>query len=276
MRESTIAFVGGGNMARSLIGGLIAGGCNASNIRVSDPSEAQLKSLQRQFDVTTSFSNEEVVTGADAVVMAVKPQVMRQAAAQVAAVIARERALVVSIAAGIRCRALSRWLGDNTALVRAMPNTPALVQSGATALFANALTSSDQKELAESIMRAVGLTVWLETEDHMDVVTALSGSGPAYFFLVMEAMEEAGKKLGLKDDIARLLTLQTALGAARLALESQETTSALRERVTSPGGTTEQGIDVLKKAGLEPLFERAVRAAHTRSEELARALGDDE
>jgi pyrroline-5-carboxylate reductase len=276
MRESTIAFVGGGNMARSLIGGLLADGCNTGNIRVADPRGSQLESLRRQFSVTTSLSNEEMAAGADVVVMAVKPQIMRSAALQVADAVARQHPLVVSIAAGIRCEDLGRWLGGGIALVRAMPNTPALVQSGATALFANARVNPEQKELAESIMRAVGLTVWLDDEGLMDAVTALSGSGPAYFFLVMEAMEAAGKKLGLENDTARLLTLQTALGAARLALESDEPTSSLRERVTSPGGTTEKAIRVLRDAGLEQLFERAVGAACTRSEELARALGDNE
>ncbi len=276
MQDSTIAFVGGGNMARSLIGGLLAGGCDAARIHVSDPSETQLESIHQQFGVRTTRSNEHAVTGADVVVLAVKPQVLHMAAESIAAAVAAERPLVVSIVAGVCSLDLCRWIGGDVALVRTMPNTPALVQSGASALFANAHTNAEQRELAESIMRAVGLTVWLDSESDMDAVTALSGSGPAYFFLVMEAMESAARKLGLADANARLLTLQTALGAARLALESSDDVSTLRRRVTSPGGTTERALQVLEDGGLETLFDNAVAAACQRSKELAKALGERE
>jgi len=276
MRNTNIAFIGGGNMARSLVGGLIADGCDPENIAVSDPSQSQLDILRRQFPIRTCADNEAAISGAHVVVLAVKPQVMRTALVGLANVVSAGRPLLLSIAAGIRTRDLGRWLGGDVAVVRAMPNTPAMVQSGATALFANQLVDAAQRELAESIMRAVGLTVWLDKEELMDAVTALSGSGPAYFFLVMEAMEKAGIRLGLEASAARLLTLQTALGAARLALESAESTATLRAQVTSPGGTTEKAIGVLCDAGLEALIDRAVSAAHARSGELAVALGEKE
>ena len=276
MQDKTIAFIGGGNMTRSLVGGLISDGTDPERIRVSDPNTEQQDLLLRQHPVNVFSGNPEAATGADVVVMAVKPQIMRSAALQTAEAIKARRPLVMSIAAGIREGDLARWLGGEVAIVRAMPNTPALVQSGATALYANALVAPEQREFAESIMRAVGLTLWLDREALMDAVTALSGSGPAYFFLVMEALESAGIELGLPAETARLLTLQTALGAARLALESDDSAAMLRRRVTSPGGTTERAIQVLEDGHLGSTIERAVKAACARSEELARALGDDQ
>ncbi len=184
-----------------------------------------------------------------------------------------QQPLVISIAAGIRTPDLARWLGADTAIVRAMPNTPALVQSGATGLFANAHVRDQQRDLAETILRAVGLTLWVEQEDQLDLVTALSGSGPAYFFLVMEALQEAASKLGLPAETARLLALQTAFGASRMALESDEDAAALRQRVTSPGGTTEQALRVLEEGGLRNLMEQALTAAARRSRELADQFG---
>ena len=181
--------------------------------------------------------------------------------------------MALSIVAGVKCADINAWIGKHAPLVRTMPNTPALVQSGATALYANHLVSEEQKQLAESVMRAVGLTVWLEDEALMDAVTALSGSGPAYFFFVMEAMQAAGERLGLPADCARLLTLQTAFGAAKLALESSDEVSVLRQRVTSPGGTTEQALEVLRNGGLESLFREALESANKRAGELAMAFG---
>ena len=273
MKTTRIAFIGGGNMARSLIGGLIADGCKPDNILVSDPSPNQRHTLSAQFGVTVVADNTAAVAGAEVAVLAVKPQAMHPVATALADAVQGSRPLLVSIAAGIREPDLRRWLGGDVALVRAMPNTPALVGSGATALFANRWVSEAQRELAESIMRAVGLTIWVEDETLLDSVTALSGSGPAYFFLVMEAMEQAGVDLGLSPEDARLLTLQTAFGAAKIALESNDGPSTLRERVTSPGGTTEQAIKTLREGGLEALFAKALKAAHTRSQELGELLG---
>ncbi|MCB1737663.1 MAG: pyrroline-5-carboxylate reductase [Gammaproteobacteria bacterium] len=271
--DRTIAFIGGGNMARSLIGGLIANGWSANNIWVSDNNAQQLESLNSKFPVHTSEDNEEVASAADVLVLAVKPQVLHAACQRLAATVQSKRPLVVSIAAGVRQPDIVKWLGGEVDVVRAMPNTPALVQSGATALFAAHGLSEQRRALAESVMRAVGLTLWVRDESLMDAVTALSGSGPAYIFLVIEAMEAAGVELGLDAETARLLALQTAFGAAKMALESSETPATLRQRVTSPGGTTERALGVFEDAGLLALFERALTAARNRSEELADMLG---
>ncbi|MEN8107859.1 MAG: pyrroline-5-carboxylate reductase [Pseudomonadota bacterium] len=273
--DRTLAFIGGGNMAGSLIGGLIADGWDPDSIRVADPDSARTSRLAERFAVITSQDNSTLIDNADAVILAVKPQVMHGVIKEIAAEINRSQALVISIAAGIRASTLADWLGAGTAIVRCMPNTPALVQSGATALYANPQTSEDQRSLAESVLRAVGLTLWVDDEAQMDTVTALSGSGPAYFFLFMEALQAAGSKLGLPADSARLLALQTAFGAAKMALESREDAATLRHQVTSPGGTTEQAIATFQQAGLEEIVLRAVQAAAERSRELAAEFGEE-
>lgn len=270
----TIGFIGGGNMARSLIGGLLADGMEPQRISVADPNRECLQALREHFSVETSESGDAIARVADVLVLAVKPQVLKQVAQALATTIQTRRPLVISIAAGVREANLRQWLGGNPAIVRAMPNTPALVQTGATALFANPHVSEYQRELAESILRAVGIALWLDDEEQMDAVTALSGSGPAYFFLVMEVLEAMGAELGLPPKTARLLTLQTALGAAKMALESEEDVAELRQRVTSPGGTTEQALKVLEQGGVRRLFQSALQAAHSRSIEIARLLGE--
>ena len=274
MKNFNIAFIGGGNMARSLIAGLIADGYQAQRISVCEPDEAKRQRLSASHGVRTSDEYGEALEGAEVVVIAVKPPVVREVAAAIAPLIAGRDLLVMSIAAGIRSGSLERWLGGGIAVVRAMPNTPAMLRSGATALTANARVSADQRDRAESIMRAVGLTVWLDDEAQMDAVTALSGSGPAYFFLVMETLERGGRELGLPAETARLLTLQTAFGAAKMALESTEDSARLRAQVTSPGGTTERAVAVLQEGGIETLFLEALKAAHDRSLELAEMLGE--
>ncbi len=259
-------------MAASLIGGLIADGFPPHRIRVAEPDAGRRAWLEGRFPVRAEADNRAVAEAAGVLVLAVKPQVLREVAQALAPVVQAQRPLVISIAAGVRERDLERWLGE-VPLVRAMPNTPALVQSGATALHANPRVDEAQRALAESIMRAVGITLWLEEEGQMDAVTALSGSGPAYCFLVMEAMEEAAHALGLSRETARLLTLQTAFGAAKMALESEEDIAALRRRVTSPGGTTEAALRVLEAGGIRALLKEAMEAACRRSRELAQALG---
>ncbi len=275
MTQQRLAFIGAGNMASSLVGGLIADGWDPAVIGVSDPDAHQLGALTAHFKVSTDTDNRAIISGRDVVVLAVKPQVMREVAHGIATEVQQSRPLVISIAAGIRSGDLERWLGGNCAVVRCMPNTPALVQTGATALFATQQVSNEQKDLAESILRAVGLTVWVEDEGLLDAVTALSGSGPAYFFLVMEALEEAGISLGLNDQTSRLLTLQTALGAAKMALESNDDAATLRQRVTSPGGTTERALEILENGKLRALFIDALAAARDRSRELADQLGGE-
>jgi len=273
MKNTPIAFIGGGNMARSLIGGLIADGGDPDVIWAADPSEEQRQILRSRFAVHTSADNHQVAAQAQVLVLAVKPQLLREVAISLAETVRQHKPLVISIAAGVRHGNLRAWLGEDAAIVRSMPNTPALVSSGATALFADERVSNQQRQLAESILRAVGLTVWVKDETLLDTVTALSGSGPAYFFLVMEALEEAGVQLGLDPDTARLLTLQTAFGAAKMALESAEHAATLRARVTSPGGTTERALAVLQAGNLKALFASALQAARDRSHELGDLLG---
>jgi len=275
MEKQTITFIGGGNMARCLIGGLLETGVDAGHIRVADiepePLAAGMYPVQRFTD------NAEAIQGADVVVLAVKPQILREVAQELSPHLRKttQAPLFISIAAGIRMAHLYAWLGGSPLpVVRVMPNTPALVRCGASALFAGEHVSVQQRELAENILRAVGLTMWMEEESLMDAVTALSGSGPAYFFLVMEALEKAGTQLGLTANEARLLTLQTAFGAAKMALESQDDAATLRARVTSKGGTTEQALRILQDSGLETIFRQALEAAHRRSLELAQELGD--
>jgi len=274
MKQTPIAFIGGGNMARSLIGGLIAGGSDPGQLWVAEPNAEQRHLLHSRFGVHTSADNLDIAANADVVVLAVKPQVLQGVARQLAPAIQARQPLVISIAAGVREPDLHRWLGGGSpALVRTMPNTPALVGSAASALYANEFASEKHRRQAESLLRAVGVTVWVNDESLLDAVTALSGSGPAYFFLLMEVLEQASVALGLDAATARLLTLQTAFGAAKMALESAESPATLRVRVTSPGGTTEQALAILRDGGMESLVARALEAARHRSRELGDLLG---
>ncbi len=267
----TITFIGAGNMARSLIAGLTQDD-TPHNIRISDPNELQLQSIQKNWKSVHAFTdNSEAIDGTDVLVLAVKPQIMQVVCETLQDQIQSQSSLLISIAAGITTPNLEDWIGsESLAIVRCMPNTPALVQSGMTGLFANKHVSEQQHDLAESILRAVGTTLWLDNESLLDAVTAVSGSGPAYYFLVMEAMQDAAKKLGLNSDEARLLVLQTAFGAAKLALESNDDAATLRQRVTSKGGTTEAALNKLIGGGLPELFEEALVAAALRSKELSK------
>jgi len=274
MSDTIITFIGGGNMARSLIGGLIADGHTAAHLRVAEPDSARRQALIDDFGVQAFADTATAARGAAAVMLAVKPAMMATVSGELAGQIRSQASLVISIAAGVRSADLGRWLGDGVAIVRAMPNTPALVQTGATALYANAVTNTEQHDLAETILRAVGMVVWLPDEAQMDAVTALSGSGPAYFFYTMEAMQAAGESLGLEPRTAQLLTLETALGAARMALESADDAATLRQRVTSPGGTTAAAIEQLQAGELGPLYAKAMRAAAERAAAMGDELGD--
>lgn len=273
MQNSKISFIGGGNMASSIISGLLQAEVPASNIRVADSNH---EPLAAQYNVACYTDNLSVLEQADVVILAVKPQVLPEVARAIAPAVGGEDSpLFISIVAGIQIKDLARWLGADKplAIIRVMPNTPALVKSGASALFAGQYASYDQRDLAESILRAVGLTLWLEYEDDLDIVTALSGSGPAYFFLLMEVLEKAGVGLGLSQETARLLTLQTAFGAAKMALESNEDAATLRMRVMSKGGTTEQALNVLHEGGLQELFDKALQAAQLRAANIAKQFG---
>ena len=275
MREQIIGFVGGGNMATALISGLIDDGYDPQRIWVSDLDEKKLSDLHSQFGLNISTENDEIVAHSQVLVLAVKPQVMRVVAQEIGASVRRYNPVVLSIAAGIRETDLNRWLGGTVTLVRSMPNTPALIRTAATALYANDRVRPDQRDIAESVMRSVGLVVWVDQESEMDAVTALSGSGPAYFFLLMETLEQAALDLGMTKQTARLLIEQTALGAAKLALEVEGTPAELRRRVTSPGGTTQHAIEVFEKGGLAVLVGNAMRAAYARSIEMSDEFGGD-
>lgn len=272
MISATIGFIGGGNMAASIIGGLLASGVPGSHIRVGEPNAESRQKLQTLGNIEVTADNDSVVGQSDIIVLAVKPQVMRNVLASLAEPLRQHRPLLISIAAGVTTGAMNDWLGDSLAIVRCMPNTPALLQSGATGLFANEAVSDTQRQQAGAILEAVGLAVWVEDEAQLDAVTAVSGSGPAYFFLMMEAMQASGEKLGLDPETARQLTLQTALGAARMALEGDVDVAELRRRVTSPNGTTERAIGLFEQGGLRQLVDQALTGARDRADELAKEL----
>jgi len=275
MHDTSIAFIGGGNMATSLIGGLIADRFPANRVWVVDTNAARLDELRTRHLVNTTGNAASAIAHADVVVLAVKPQVLREVCTGLRDAVLQRKPLVVSLAAGVRTTSLRAWLGESTTVVRAMPNTPALVGSGATALFPGPEVSETQRTLAESLMRAVGLVVWVDREDLMDAVTAVSGSGPAYFFYMMEALEQAAIDLGLAPETARILALQTAFGAAKMALESNLAPAALRQNVTSPGGTTERAVTTLEEHQVGKRIKEAVAAAAVRSRELAALFGGD-
>ena len=268
MGNKKIGFIGSGNMANSIIGGLHGDGAQFS-VYASDPDTDKLSSLNEKFGVIACASNEELLKTVDIVILSVKPQVMQNILCSLSQIYNQYTPVIISIAAGIRCSQILKWLdSDSAPCIRVMPNTPALVQTGASGLFAlNA--SSQQKQTAEKIMNAVGITVWLDDEALIDTVTGVSGSGPAYFFYLMEAIYNAAIKNGLSESMANTLTLQTALGAAKLALNSDADFKTLRQRVTSPGGTTEAAINKLKENNFSELVDNAVTQAVIRSKELS-------
>jgi pyrroline-5-carboxylate reductase len=265
----SIAFIGGGNMARSLVSALIRGGCSAQSIAVAEPNADVRACLARDFGIAVHADARDAAPGAEVIVLAVKPQVMKEVCTQLASLVAGSKPLIISIAAGIRLAQLSGWLGGELPLVRAMPNTPALIGAGACGLIANAAASPLQREQAAAILRAAGSAVWIEQEDMMDTVTALSGSGPAYFFLLVEALEDAAVAQGLPRATARALATQTCLGAGRMLVEDGEPPTLLRQRVTSPAGTTAAALDAFAAGNLRALVARALDAATRRGRDLS-------
>ena len=268
MAQQVIGFIGAGNMATSLVGGMINKGIRPARIWMSDVSEARLDELARLHRVHVSSDNSEIARRADVLVLAVKPQVMQAVCETLRAGLDGRQPLVISIAAGITVAQLKHWLGD-LPVVRCMPNTPAMVQAGATGLYAEPAVSAEQRELAGQILGSVGLTFWFEAEAMLDAVTAVSGSGPAYFFLMMESMISAAVGLGLDEHTARQLVLQTAWGAAQLAITSESGPDVLRQQVTSPGGTTAAALQVFEDAGFRTLVDQALTAARRRARELS-------
>ena len=267
-----IAFIGGGNMARSLIGGLLATGLAAADIRVADPQAETRERLGRDFGVATFAENRLAVADAEAIVLAVKPQAMPKVQGELRLALQGRHPLLISIAAGVRLDQLERWFGSNLPIVRCMPNTPALIGAGATGLCANHRVSPSQKAQAQHILDTAGITRWIDDEALMDTVTALSGSGPAYFFALVEALEAAAVAQGLPRDTARALATQTCLGAGRMLVEGGEDPAVLRQRVTSPNGTTQAALESFGADGLPRIVARAVAAATRRGEEMANAL----
>ncbi len=265
-----ICFIGAGNMATSLIGGLLANGHEATAITACDINLEQLQQLQAQFGIDISSDSLAAARAADVVILAVKPQTMRDICSELSSLPANPRQLFISVAAGVPANAIDGWLGGERAIVRCMPNTPALVGLGASGLAANAKVDASQRDMAAQIMQAVGIAIWVDAEADLDAVTAVSGSGPAYFFYFIELLEAAGVELGLPRETAARLARQTALGAATMAQDQDVT--RLREQVTSRKGTTEQAIISFQQDRLDRLVSNAAAAAHRRSLELAREL----
>lgn len=268
MAQQIIGFIGAGNMAASLVGGMIAKGIRPARIWMHDIDQSRLDALSDQHRVHVSTDSRDVGERADVLVLAVKPQVMADVCQSLRTVLGERQPLIISIAAGITSSQLHSWFGE-LPIVRCMPNTPALVQAGATGMYAAAGVNDEQKTLAGQILGSVGLTFWFDQESALDAVTAVSGSGPAYFFLLMESMIHAGRELGLDERTARQLVLQTAWGAAQLAITSEAGPDILRQQVTSPGGTTAAALDVFEQGGLRTLVDQALKAAQQRSAELA-------
>ena len=270
--ELHLTFIGAGNMASAMIQGLLKTGVNASQISVADPMPAQRDKMS-QLGVATYSDNNKAIEDAQVIVLAVKPQVAAKVMQSISTI--QPDQLLVSIAAGINLASLTAWTSAEQAIVRCMPNTPALLGAGASGLYANNRCDSEQRKFAEQILLSTGTVLWVARESDLDAVTAVSGSGPAYFFLLMEAMIEAGVELGLDLQSATQLTLQTAYGAALMAQKSKESPAVLRANVTSPGGTTAAALDVMLEASLPTTIKTALRAAEQRAVVMAQEFGDN-
>lgn len=274
--SQTIAFIGAGNMASAIIGGMLENGYSADNIWVSAPDDDHLQTIRNRFGVSVTTDNRHCAQQADIIVLAVKPQVMRAVCQDIAPVVQNTRPLMVSIAAGLESATLDKWLGGGLPVVRVMPNTPSLVGKGAAGLYATDEVGTDQRDAVTAIFESIGVAVWVDNEDLLDSVTALSGSGPAYFFLILEALEEAAISNGLDASTARQLAIQTMAGAAEMAARGPDEPAQLKRNVMSPGGTTEQAIKTFEEGGLRELVQKAGEAALKRSGELAKELSKDE
>lgn len=261
-----VTFIGGGNMAAALIGGLLQQGYSAKKICVVEINSETRKKIKDEYRVTVTESIADGIAGSSVILLAVKPQQLPSVAQELAPLLKTH--LVISIVAGIRTKEICRWLCGYTQIIRAMPNTPALVRAAITGLFALPKVNAKEKHSAETILKAVGSVLWIEREEQLDAVTAISGSGPAYIFYFMEAMERAGRELGLNDIQSHQLSLETFLGAAKLASISKENPATLRAKVTSKNGTTEYGIKAMESAEIDKKIIRAIHSAHKRSEEI--------
>ncbi len=271
----TIGFIGAGNMAYAIISGLINNGTQANQIKLSDTNESLLSLRKQEFNLEVFTDNVELCTRCDVLILAVKPQVLSSVCHQLKDTL-DSNTLIISIAAGVRTHDIDRWLGHNRAIIRTMPNTPALLNQGITGLFANGHVNDEQKEIATDILTSVGQSLWVDEEGMLDAVTALSGSGPAYFFLMIESMAKAGAALGLDEKTAQQLSIQTALGASIMAKESQDSVHELRAKVTSPNGTTQAAIESFQDQDFDVTVAHAMRAAFDRAGEMALELGDSD
>ncbi|MDH4054939.1 MAG: pyrroline-5-carboxylate reductase [Gammaproteobacteria bacterium] len=270
MQQDSIAFVGGGNMTRAIVGGLLEGGHPAERISIAEPSASQREILDSAFPgVFVTAGNDEAVSRGASVILAVKPQVIASVCRELAVAVRNSRPLIISIAAGPRIADIDNWLGGGNAVVRVMPNQPALLRKGISGIYANRATTPEQLVTAKEIMSAVGAVVTVHSEQDIDAVTAISGSGPAYFFLLIDMLAETGANLGLNADAARQLAIETACGAATLAQSSDCTMNELIARVRSPGGTTAAALDSLEASGIRDIFARALTAARDRAIVLA-------
>lgn len=276
MSSLEIALIGTGNMGSSLLAGLVAHGFKPETIWVADPSAEKLAHMKNTYHVNITTNNLEAIKNAGIIILAVKPQIMHHVALEIADVVKKHKPLILSIAAGLSIANFEQWLGKNIPIIRTMPNTAAHIGCSASALFANPIVTTTQRELAESILNAVGISVWVDDEKQMDTVTSLSGNGPAYFFLLIEMLVNAAEKLGLTKEIARKLANQTALGAARLATETNEDAAELRRKVTSPGGTTEAATRFLEDNHVREIFFNALQQSNHRAAELATLFKKEE
>ncbi len=269
----TIGFIGAGNMAYALVSGLINNGFSATNIKLSDTDEVLLSQRKTEFGVEVFTDNSQMTMQCDVIVLAVKPQVLPGVCTQLK-VHTQRKPLVISIAAGVKIDTINHWLKGGASIVRTMPNTPALIGQGATGMVANDAVSNEQKALAESILGSVGICFWLQEETLLDAITALSGSGPAYFFLMIESMTNAGVALGLDQEMAETLSIQTALGASTMAKENDDTVRELRTKVTSKNGTTQAAIESFQDQDFETIVSHAMRAAFERAREMGFELAE--
>ena len=270
MISDKVGIVGGGNMARAIAGGLLRGGMHATDLLVSEPLPEQCDLLRKElFGAQVTENNRTVAQSADILLFAVKPQILQPVCRDLRAEVQRRKPLIMSIAAGPRIEDISDWLGGNLSIVRVMPNQPALIDQGISAMFANERTDTGGRAQAETVMSAVGEAVWLQRESQMDAVTAVSGTGPAYFYLLIDIMIRSAETLGIDPETAHKLAVQTARGATSLAVAEQESMTSLIERVRSPGGTTKAAFDVLEPAGVRGIFAEAIEAANNRAIELS-------
>lgn len=275
-KSPTISFIGAGNMASAIIGGMLDSGFKAGNIWASAPNDEHLQSIRKRFGISVTTDNRYCAQQADMVVLAVKPQAMADVCRDIAPIAQNTRPLMVSIAAGLGTDTLDEWLGGGLPIGRVMPNTPSLVGKGAAGLFANDSVSSAQKEMVQSVFEGIGIAVWVEDEALLHGVTALSGSGPAYFFLMLESLEAAATEAGVNPETARQLAIQTMAGAAEMAAKSEHDPAQLKKNVMSPNGVTEQAIHTFEEGGMRDLVKKAYNAAYKRSEEMAKELAGKE